>query len=119
VGGLFVTNLFVGFICDGFNENKGSTAADMQYGRFYRQVIAYKPAYPRFKHPRNFLSVACRRLLQWAPFRTFSVLCVTANVVFMLTDHADPGETFAFVMDVQNAVFFAELLFEVLLVTIG
>ncbi len=33
IGGLFVMNLFLGFIVDGFNANKGSSEAEIQFNR--------------------------------------------------------------------------------------
>ena len=56
---------------------------------------------------------------QTPAFSKFSALCVTANVVIMVSDHADESEWFRQFMDVQNMVFFIELCIEVLLYLIA
>eukprot|EP00961_Rhodomonas_salina_P116270 1564820-Rhodomonas_salina.1 len=63
IGALFVMNLFVGFIVDGFNANKGSTQADLQFNRFIRSIGEHKPKYERFTPPTNPLSAAMRSLV--------------------------------------------------------
>jgi len=52
---------------------------------------------------------------QTPAFAKFSALCVTANVVIMVSDHADESEWFGQFMDIQNMVFFIELCIEVVL----
>mmetsp|Transcript_3722 Transcript_3722/g.9015 ORF Transcript_3722/g.9015 Transcript_3722/m.9015 type:complete len:2275 (-) Transcript_3722:103-6927(-) len=115
IGGLFVMNLFVGFIIDGFNANKGSSDADIFYGRFGRQIATYKPKYDRFKPPRNAYSALLRVMILSNRFELFSGSCVVINLCFMLSDHANPQPWFVEMMFIQNTVFFGELCFEVLL----
>ena len=63
VGGVFVMNLFVGFIVDGFNCNKGSSTTEIYYNRFMSQLKRYKPTYKYFSLPQNGVSVLCRQLI--------------------------------------------------------
>ena len=119
VGGLFVMNLFVGFIVDGFNANKGSTQAEIYYNRFLVQLMKHKPKREYFKEPRNGMSSAMRNFVTSDRFTTASATSVMANVVFMLADHADASADFTAMMDVQNTVFYGLLLFEILLNTIA
>jgi hypothetical protein len=63
VGGVFVMNLFVGFIVDGFNCNKGSSTSEVYYNRFMGQLKRYKPTYKYFSLPENGFSVLCRKLI--------------------------------------------------------
>ena len=46
VGGVFVMNLFVGFIVDGFNCNKGASTSEVYYNRFMSEaaIQASQPA---------------------------------------------------------------------------
>lgn len=90
VGGLFVMNLFVGFIIDGFNANKGSSDAEVFYGRFLRQIVTYRPKYDRFPAPKNNVSASLRVMIKSNYFELFSGLCVMVNLVFMLTGNLPP-----------------------------
>jgi hypothetical protein len=63
VGGVFVMNLFVAYIVDGFNLSKGSTTADVYYNRFMGQLKRSRPQYQHFSLPQNRLSVLCRELI--------------------------------------------------------
>ena len=121
MGGLFVMNLFVAFIIDGFNANKGSSNEEMIYGRFRRQLHSSTPKYDTFKPPQNRYSRAIRKFIESPFFQTFSTICVVCNVCFLLADNADaePGTNYRFVLDTQNTVFFSELCFEVFLCTLG
>lgn len=115
VGALFVMNLFVGFIVDGFNANKGSTDEDLLYNRFVRQLQIAKPKYKVFREPQNSVSESARKLINHRRFQIFSGACVFLNVCMMLADHADSTEAFQRMIDQQNLVFFVELWMEVLL----
>ena len=120
-GGLFVMNLFVGFIIDGFNANKGSSNEEMIYGRFRRQLHASRPKYETFRPPNNRYSTACRKLFESSLFQSFSTLCVVVNVFFLLADNADvvAGSNYDTLLKTQNLVFFGELSFEVVLMAFG
>jgi hypothetical protein len=63
VGGLFVMNLFVGFIVDGFNIKKGSSEEEIHFNAFLRSISIHKPHYKHFALPPNFVSQACRSLI--------------------------------------------------------
>ena len=63
LGGVFVMNLFVAYIVDGFNFSKGSTTADVYYNRFMDQLKRSRPKYKYFSLPQNRLSVLCRELI--------------------------------------------------------
>jgi len=117
VGGLFVMNLFVGFIIDGFNANKGSSNEEMIYGRFRRQLYSSRPKYTTFKPPANKYSKAIRRFLESPVFQAFSTACVVTNVMFLLADNADaqPGTHLYFLLETQNNAFFIELCAEMVL----
>ena len=115
IGVLFVMNLFVGFIVDGFNANKGSTLVDVHYNRFVRLVEDHKPKYVHFPPPRNPVSAALRGVVQAQIFQTFSVFCVFCNVAFMLAETDAPAPWFLEVFDVQARFFMWELVGEVTL----
>jgi len=127
IGGLFCMNLFVGFIVDGFNANKGSSESEIFYSRYRRQVVTYRPLKEYFPPPKNRLSTLTRRFLATTQFQTFSALCVVTNIVFMLFDEAtqltgEPGDfgrrypdevtLIVQIMEIQNAIFYGELVFE-------
>ena len=113
LGGMFCTNLFIGFVVDGFNANKGATKVEVIFGRYKRQLKKSAPCYDTFKPPLNVLSSVIRIIMQSSPFQTFSTLCVVANVGFMLADNADSaGTEFGQIQDTQNFIFFWELVAE-------
>ena len=62
IGGLFVMNLFVGFIVDGFNYQRGSSDVEVHYNKFVRQLTLSRPRYNRFQLPQNNWSRLCREL---------------------------------------------------------
>ena len=112
-GGLFVMNLFTGFVVDGFNANKGATEVEIIFGRYRRQLRDSQPVYDTFTPPQNVVSTLARRVLQAKLFQNFSTLCIVANVGFMLADHADSaGTAFGDLQDLQNYIFFLELVAE-------
>ena len=45
VGGMFVMNLFIGFVVDGFNAMKGATDLEIIFGRYKRQLDQTAPFY--------------------------------------------------------------------------
>ena len=112
-------NLFVGFIVDGFNCNKGSSEAEVYYNRFIRQLKTHKPKYDFFSRPNNILSNLCRRLIGNSYWQGFSSTCVAVNVLFNLTDHANASETYEYVIQTQNDIFNYVLFLEVFLTLIG
>eukprot|EP00960_Hanusia_phi_P041224 754897-Hanusia_phi.AAC.1 len=119
VGGLFVMNLFVGFIIDGFNANKGSSPEEVLYHRFTRQVHSYRPYYEYFKRPQNILSRFLQRVAESKSFQSWSTTCVFINVIFMLMENADAGKTLTTILSMQNDVFFILLDVEVFIYLIA
>eukprot|EP00283_Hemiselmis_rufescens_P000787 CAMPEP_0173470682 /NCGR_PEP_ID=MMETSP1357-20121228/78005_1 /TAXON_ID=77926 /ORGANISM="Hemiselmis rufescens, Strain PCC563" /LENGTH=1276 /DNA_ID=CAMNT_0014438967 /DNA_START=139 /DNA_END=3966 /DNA_ORIENTATION=+ len=118
VGALFVMNIFVGFIVDGFNLNKGSDTADEAYGHFWRQIESRKPQRLYFSYliPQFVSTIHIKKFIEHSHFGVFSSACVFINVGFMLADHADADESFTRIVELQNLVFFIELWVELLLI---
>eukprot|EP00961_Rhodomonas_salina_P276351 3733253-Rhodomonas_salina.2 len=108
-------NLFVGFIVDGFNANKGSSEAELQYSRFLRGIKEHRPRHSAFTVPTNPISESLRNFVTSKYFQTFSLVCVMINVVFMLCDHADMTPEFRRLMNLQNDIFLFELCGEMIL----
>lgn len=119
VGGLFVMNLFVGFIIDSFNHSRGASEADITYRRFQRLLVSNGPVKKVVRYPMNKISVRVRNIVDTNWFQTFSSVCVAINVLFMLADHADASESFITFMDRQNDLFFAQLAVEVVMYLIA
>jgi hypothetical protein len=121
VGTLFIMNLFLAFICDGFNANKGSDPTEIVYNTFMRQINSHKnkfrPAY--FKVPKNDLSVVCRWLLENSYWQTFSISCIALNVLFNLSDHKNAPEAWSNVVVQQNNFINYILFFEVWIALLG
>lgn len=115
IGGLFCMNLFVGFVVDGFNNSRGATEIELQYTKTVRQFSVFRPRYDYFSPPPYRFNVALRAFAESTTFQTFSAVCVSLNVIFLLMDHADPVQAFTDFMLVQTWIFFLELAFEVLL----
>ena len=114
IGGMFVMNLFIGFVVDGFNAMKGATDLEIIFGRYKRQLDQTAPFYDTFRPPTNIVSKRTRQLITSSAFRTFSTLCLIANVTFMLADNSDSaGTEYGRVQDVQNFIFFWVLVAEV------
>ena len=114
LGGLFVMNLFIGFVVDGFNANKGATDTEIIYGRFRRQLKSTAPFYDTFLPPQNFVSSTMRAIVMNRFFQLFSTCCLITNLGFMLSDYADSaGTEYAKMQDLQNYIFFWELVAEV------
>eukprot|EP00960_Hanusia_phi_P035947 752049-Hanusia_phi.AAC.4 len=112
-------NLFVGFIIDGFNANKGSSEKDIIFSRFNRQLYMYRPKYFKGHLPQNAVSIQARKLLAHRYFDIVSSLCVLINVTFMLVDHAGASQRFENMIASQNNFFFAVLVLEVCINLIG
>jgi hypothetical protein len=123
IGGLFVMNLFVAFIIDGFNANRVSAneAMGVVYSRFRRQLHSSAPKYDTFKQPQNKYSWAVRKFFESPVFQSFSTACVVCNVCFLLADNVDAeaGTEYRFLLDTQNHVFFGQLCFEIILMTLA
>ena len=119
VGGLFVMNLFVGFIVDGFNANKGSSEAELYYNRFYRLLQSHRPRYNYFTLPVNQVSAICRSLMGNQLWQTVSSLCVGVNVTFNLSDHANSPPWYDDIIETQNNIFNYVLFIEVFLNLVG
>jgi len=111
-----VVNLFTGFVVDGFNANKGASELEIIFGRYRRQLRDSKPIYDTFKPPTHPVSTLVRQFLQTTYFQNFSTICIVTNVAFMLADYADSaGTPFGDLQDLQNYIFFWELVTEVAL----
>ena len=120
VGALFVMNLFVAFIIDGFNAAKGSTKKEEVFSRFRRQLYASRPKYETFKPPKNVVSTQTRKFLEASLFKAFSTACVIVNVCMLLADNAAAREgQYRQIMDLQNDIFFVELCVEVFLCAVA
>jgi hypothetical protein len=119
VGGLFVMNLFVAFIIEGFSAAKDLTVEDKLYQRFRRVMHASRPRYDIVKRPQNVVSTQIRKFIESRIFQAFSSACVAANVSLMLSENAGADENWQRVIDTQNHIFFGELVFEVVLCAIA
>lgn len=121
VGYLFVMNLFVGFIVDGFNLHKGTSTKDIVYNRFPRQFRQHRPQIKTLAMcaPNNLMSSAIENFISSLKFQVFSAACVFVNVGFMLSDHVDPEPWFEEVIDTQNLIFFMELLAEIFMTALA
>lgn len=121
VGYLFVMNLFVGFIVDGFNLHKGTSTKDIVYNRFPRQFREHRPQIKTLAWctPNNLMSAFLESFLTSIKFQVFSAACVFVNVGFMLSDHVDPEPWFEDMIDLQNLIFFMELLMEIFLTALA
>lgn len=113
VGALFVMNLFLGFIVDGFKVAKGTDQVEIIYGRFVRMLAQYRPQNADHRHPQNRVSAAFRHVAKSQLFANFSGLCVSLNVLFMVSDHSARTVDFKHFMHVQNLIFFTELVAEI------
>ena len=70
VGALFVMNLFLGFIVDGFKSAKGTDQTHIIYARFTRMLSQYRPSNGEHINPQNPLSNAVRSVVQVEPSET-------------------------------------------------
>ncbi len=119
VGALFVMNLFVGFIVDGFNAHRGTSEAESQYLRYQRLLQMYKPKYDYFPPPRGRAFAAIRAFVHSKYFQCFSSACVFMNVIFMFTVHANASPEYNLVLHWQNLIFFGEIVVELVIFTVG
>ena len=113
VGALFVMNLLVAFIVDGFNVNRNSSDQEIQYRRLLRYVSAYKPKSLAARPPTNEFSTWMRGVANGPGFNRLSTLCVLANTLILLSDHAEPNATWLATTKALELFFFAELSMEV------
>mmetsp|Transcript_4437 Transcript_4437/g.13238 ORF Transcript_4437/g.13238 Transcript_4437/m.13238 type:complete len:593 (+) Transcript_4437:3900-5678(+) len=111
----FVMNVFIAFIVDGFNLNRGSSPVDISYNKFHRLVDSRAPREVWFRPPKFRFCRSVRVITESAKFKSFSLGCVALNVIFMLTDHADAVPSFEQFMNAQSTIFFLELVIEVIL----
>ena len=119
-GSLFIMNLFVGFIVDGFNSNKGDDSeAETEYGRLLRATREFSPSYDRYLTPQNKFARAVRLVIDSSVFVGLSMSCVFISICFMLADHRDPAPEFAQVYALQNTALFWVLVGETTLVAMG
>ncbi len=115
VGGLFVMNLFVAYIIDGFSNFSEESAAEKIYASFQRHIINCAPQYAVYAPPANKLSATLRRLMESSAFSNFSSVCVIINFLFMLaaSEDTEAGTVYSDVMEMQGFVFLIELAVEV------
>ena len=69
--------------------------------------------------PTNSVSTACRSLMENLLWQRFSLICVTINVTWNLTEHDDSPAWLDRMILLQNQVFDAVLFFEVIMNLIG
>ena len=119
VSTLFVMNLLVAFIVDGFNANRDSSEQEIQYRRFLRHVQTYMPKSLIARPPNNELSVYLQSVATGATFSRVSIFCVLSNVLLQLSDHADPTPGWLSFVYVLDLIFFLELWGEVLINLLG
>ena len=119
VGGIFVMNLFIGFIVDGFNLQKGTTTEEVYYNRFMGQLKRAKPKYTYFPLPQNFLSLLCRMLINNSQFQKISGACVATNVCFNLSDYKGASPGHVEIISIQNNIFDFVLFAEVFICLLG
>ncbi len=115
LGAMFVSNIVAGFTVDGINANQGRTSADLRYSQQMKYMHAVSRGKHNIKPLANPASTTLRRYLDSSYFQAFSAACIAINAIFMLTDHADASAEFRAMMEIQNAIFFVELVAEVLL----
>jgi len=115
VANLFVMNLFIGFIVDGFNANQGKSAADKKYTRFVRQMTQLRMHVDSAQGLQNSISRTIHKIVNRREFQVLSALGVATNAGFMLADHADASPEFVAVLDAQNLGFTLMISVEVLL----
>lgn len=77
VGALFVMNLFVGYIVDGFEANKGSEPADRMFTRFTRLINNCRPMYDYFAIPKGSLAAYTRIFVSSTYFQVLSIPPIT------------------------------------------
>jgi hypothetical protein len=114
VGTLFIMNLFVALIIDGFNACRGTSRNEVLYWRFCRQVAAFQPKFLRRALPRGAVSVFLRRVLTSYKYIVFSSSCVVINFGLMLADNAFAPWWYVRVLEWQNLGFFAIICLEII-----
>jgi hypothetical protein len=119
VGGIFCVNLFVAFIVDGFHLSRGTTDADIHYSSFQNLIVKHQPNITEFLVPKNLISTTCRSILDNPWWQRISLLCVTTNVGWNLTEHTEAPAWQTQLLVMQNQVFDAVLFFEVFMNFIG
>jgi len=120
IGSLFIMNLFVGFIVDGFNSSKGEDSeVELEYTRFLRAVREYAPSFDLYRSPQNRYNRALRYITDSSVFVTISMSGVVVSIIFMLADHKNPDPVFAQVFELQNTILFWVLVGETTLVLLG
>lgn len=115
LGSFFVINIVVAFTVDGINVKQGRTDADLRFNEVMAFVLQIMSNDNRIPPASNVICTMLRKVLDSPYFGVFSAMCIAANAVFMLTDHADASTEFQAMLDTQNDIFFAELVSEVVL----
>lgn len=119
-GSLFIMNLFVGFIVDGFYSNKGDDSeAEAKYSRILRALREFSPHYDRYLSPQNNYSRALRYVVDSPVFTGLSMLSVSVSICFMLADHKNPTPEFEQAFELQNVVAFWVLFGETVLIVMA
>jgi len=118
VGSFFIWNLFVGFVVDGFYANRGADKLESTFRRYHR-LISQRKSNVVFTLPREPWRVSIYELLRSKRYKSFSIACITINVVFMSMQHADSSSSFNRMISTQNLFFYVQLLVEVVLSFLG
>jgi hypothetical protein len=116
---LFIMQLLVGFIVDGFYSKGDDSEAEAKYGRMLRAVREFSPHYERYLSPQNKFSRALRYVVDTPVFTGLSMLSVSVSICFMLADHQNPTPEFKQAYELQNVVAFWVLFCETVLVVMA
>jgi hypothetical protein len=123
VSSLFVMNLFVAFIIDGFNQLRKADEVNREkkyiYKAFSREIRAVSPHH-RPAIPRGRLRTWVReKLLTNYIYEGFFTACVFVNIGFLAAYNDGMGEYFAMMYETQNHLFFALMVVETFFAVLG
>ena len=127
VCGFFGFNLVLAFVVDAYNVSKDEDDADKMFGRFLRQIDAFRPQFNRGELPANRCSSFFRRILYSQTYTNIVFACICMSGIFMLAIHSaghgdalpDDHSVFERVMTFQSHFFTAELFMEVSLALVA
>ena len=123
VSSLFVMNLFVAFIIDGFNQLRKADEVEREkkyiYKAFSREIRSVSPHH-RPAIPRGRLRTWVReKLLPNIIYDSFFTACVFVNVGFLAAYNDGMGEYFVMIYETQNHLFFALMVVETFFAVLG
>jgi hypothetical protein len=116
---LFTRVRFSAYIIDYCSTYDGLTQAQIFYNRVSSQLTNHRLERKKFNPPNHFICIKLRAFLGNSYFKHFSSVCVLINVCCMLFYHSDSSQNFDIFLSVQNAIFFGELCFEMILYLIA